>query len=136
MTAPILNSTTKVERVIVAGGRDFTDYDKCKQEVLEAINSGFISCDAELVCGEARGADTMGKLVWQHCLQNKIHSFIPNWDLYKKRAGILRNIEMGDFADKLIAFWDGESRGTKQMIDYMTKLGKPVTVIRYQGEQK
>ena len=36
---------------------------------------------------------------------------------------------MGDFADILLAIWDGKSRGTKQMIDYMKSLGKPVHVV-------
>lgn len=36
---------------------------------------------------------------------------------------------MGDYADELIAFWDGKSTGTKDMIEYMQKLKKPVEVI-------
>lgn len=129
MTDHILNSTA--EKVIVAGGREFTNYNKAKQHILEAINDGFISWDAELVCGMARGADTVGRDVWRFVLNNHIHEFPADWDKHGRAAGPIRNSEMGKFADKLIAFWDGESRGTKHMIDYMTKLGKPVKVILY-----
>lgn len=129
MTDHTLNST--IEKVIVAGGREFTDYHKAKQHIIEAINDGFLSWDDELVCGMARGADMLGRDVWIHVLQNKIHEFPADWNKHGRAAGPIRNSEMGDFADKLIAFWDGESRGTKNMIDYMTKLGKPVRVILY-----
>jgi hypothetical protein len=43
----------------------------------------------------------------------------------------MRNAEMAQFADGLLAFWDGESRGTDNMIQQMKRLGKPVKVVRY-----
>lgn len=118
-------------KVIVAGGRDFLDYNKAKHDILEAINDGFISWDDELVCGKARGADMIGWQVWNQVIKNKIHDFPADWDKHGRAAGPIRNSEMGQFADKLIAFWDGESKGTKHMIDYMAKLDKPVRVILY-----
>lgn len=42
-----------------------------------------------------------------------------------------RNHAMGNTATHLIAFWDNKSRGTKDMVNYMTKLGKPVKVFEY-----
>lgn len=57
--------------------------------------------------------------------------FYPNWEKYGKSAGIIRNHEMGDYADYLLAFWDGTSKGTKDMIDYMKKIGKHGKVIIY-----
>ena len=57
--------------------------------------------------------------------------FEADWGTHGKKAGILRNIEMGDYADALIAFHDSESKGTKHMIEYMKSLGKPVRVVRY-----
>ena len=44
---------------------------------------------------------------------------------------MLRNKEMGMFSDALLAFWDGQSRGTQQMIQYMGTLNKPVHIVRY-----
>lgn len=112
-------------KLIIAGGRDFNDLQKMKENVpWHQIT--------ELVCGEARGADTLGK---KYLLENNfnipIKSFIPDWDKDGKAAGHIRNRQMGDYADALIAFWDGESKGTKGMIDYMKKLGKPVKVVYY-----
>lgn len=124
-------SNSIVNKVIVAGGREFTDYNKAKRHILELIDEGFISWDDELVCGMARGADRVGMDVWINVLRNKIHEFPADWDKHRRAAGIIRNAEMGQFADKLIAFWNGESKGTKHMIDYMEKLGKPVKVILY-----
>ena len=82
------------------------------------------------MCGEARGADTYGRK-WAEGLGITVKSFVPDWGLHGKRAGHLRNVDMGDYADALIAVWDGESKGTKHMIDYATKKGLKVYVHRY-----
>ena len=48
-----------------------------------------------------------------------------------KDAGYIRNAEMGGVADLAVCFWNGESKGTKHMIDVMNELGKPVKVVKY-----
>ena len=53
------------------------------------------------------------------------------WDKYGKRAGYRRNEQMAEVADGLIAFWDGQSKGTKHMIDIMTEKNLPTKVVRY-----
>ena len=58
--------------------------------------------------------------------------FIPDWDTEGKKAGILRNIKMGDYADCGIIFWDGKSRGSMHMINYLKKLDKECRVVQYQ----
>jgi hypothetical protein len=72
--------------------------------------------------------DTVGER-WAEGRNQKLTRFPANWDKYRKAAGIIRNEEMAAYADGLIAFWDGESRGTKHMIDTMRKLKKPVVVV-------
>ena len=57
--------------------------------------------------------------------------FPADWDKYGKRAGYLRNVQMAEYADALLAFWDGESRGTKNMIDEALSRGLKVGVKRY-----
>lgn len=108
-------------KVIIAGSRTAT-----YQATLNAAYKTPLLF-TEVVSGGAKGADTFGE-----CFANKeeipIKRFLPNWDVHGKKAGMLRNIEMGDYADALIAVWDGKSRGTKHIIDYMTKLNKPVYV--------
>jgi hypothetical protein len=65
-----------------------------------------------------------------------IKKFLPRWDLYGRSAGFRRNKEMGDYADGLIALWDGTSHGTKQMIEYMRGLGKKVFVFKWTEDDR
>ena len=111
-------------KVIVAGGRDFTDY-KLTCKVLSKLKHPF-----ELVCGEARGADNLGK---RYAVENnlKIHSFPADWNRFGKSAGYIRNKQMAKFAEGLIAFWDGKSKGTKHMIDLAKQYGLKILVIKY-----
>ena len=117
-------------KLIVAGGRDFTDANLMIAELKKLVNSGNIPECPELVCGMARGADMLAYSLWAN---NKmpIHNFPANWDKHGKSAGYKRNQEMGEFADAAVCFWDGNSKGTKHMIDIMNKLNKPVYIVRY-----
>lgn len=82
--------------------------------------------DVEVVSGRAKGPDTFGEW-WALSHGSSIKFFPADWKLGPK-AGFIRNEQMGDYADALIAFWDGKSGGTKHMIEYMMKLGKPIRV--------
>lgn len=62
-------------------------------------------------------------------LRDKQLIFWADWKTYDRAAGPIRNKEMAEFGDFLLAFWDGKSTGTKNMIDNMKKLGKPYKVI-------
>lgn len=115
-------------RVIIAGGRDFNDYEiLCKYADFCLQNKGK---NIEIVCGKARGADTLGE-----CYANErgfgVRYFPADWNRYGKSAGYIRNKQMGEFADALIAFWDGQSRGTKHMIEIMKSLKKPIRIYHY-----
>ena len=81
----------------------------------------------EIVCGMAEGPDLFGK-EWAEYNKISVSTWPADWNKYGKRAGIIRNEQMGEYADALVAFWDGKSRGTKHMIDYMLSLGKEVHV--------
>ena len=85
---------------------------------------------AEVVCGEAQGADSYGK-AWARYHNIPVKSFPADWQHNGSAAGYIRNHEMGDYADELIAFWDGKSPGTKEMIEYMQKLQKPVRIVEF-----
>ena len=111
-------------KVIVAGSRTILN----EQFVYEWLDLLINPNSTKIVSGGAKGPDS---LALRYAKDNKIEwaLLLADWDKYKNSAGIMRNKEMGDYADALIAFWDGKSRGTKHMIDYMVHLKKPVTVI-------
>ena len=118
-------------KVIIAGTRDFNDYAFLKKNLdyfLQGINPN--NEEIEIVSGNARGADKLGeRYAKEHNLPVRL--FPANWDKYGKRAGYLRNQEMANYADVLIAFWDEKSKGTKHMIDIAKKQGLTVIVVGY-----
>lgn len=115
-------------RVIIAGSRDFADYhllcEKCDR-VLSRISIG---CHIVIVSGTARGADRLGERYARE-RGYELRRFPADWQTYGKQAGYLRNRQMSENADVLIAFWDGQSRGTKSMIDLANHRGLGVCVI-------
>lgn len=114
-------------KVIIAGGRDFTDKDLLYTS-LDAFHKG--TPITEIVCGGAKGADSLGKL-WALSRNIKVVDMPADWERYGKSAGFIRNKQMGDYADYLIAFWNGVSPGTKHMIEYMKSIEKHGIVIYY-----
>lgn len=117
-------------KLIVAGGRDFTDTQRMIQALQELAADSRITDSPVLVCGMARGADITAYHLWkQHGME--IIEMPADWDKHGKSAGYKRNADMGNIADACVAFWDQQSRGTKNMIDYMNKLGKPCFVYTY-----
>lgn len=116
-------------RFIVAGSREFTNW-----KILEDILPNFITPKDEIVCGGARGGDAAGKKYAEsHNIPIKI--FPANWDKYGKSAGYIRNAEMGEYGDVLIAFWDKQSRGTLNMIKTMQLNKKPYYIYDFQGKE-
>lgn len=113
------------KKVIVAGSRTFQNYQLLRAE-LDAIKDQV----GEVFCGEAKGADTLGRN-WAYENGIKIRSFPADWQTYGKIAGMRRNAEMAQYADMLVAFWDGKSTGTQDMIARMEQLEKEVKVIYY-----
>ncbi len=114
-------------KVIIAGGRGFSDfqllYAKCEEILANKT-------DVEIVSGTAKGADKMG----EHYAKLKgftVKQFPAEWDKYGKSAGYIRNKDMADYADILISFWDGESKGTKHMIDLATERNLSIHIINY-----
>lgn len=117
------------KKVIVCGSRDFQNYPLLRTE-LDKIKEKV----SEVVCGEAKGADTLGR-AWAEENGIKVKSFPANWQMYGSQAGFIRNCDMGDYADIAVAFWNGKSPGTRDMIKYMEKLGKEVKVIQYNKKE-
>jgi len=125
-------------KVIIAGSRSIDDLGF----VREAVEASPFTV-TKVVSGCAKGVDKLGE---EWALENdiEIEAFPADWKnlsdprgvikrtgphgSYNALAGIHRNTAMGQYADALIAVWDGKSTGTKHMIEYMQSLGKPVFV--------
>lgn len=116
-------------RVIIAGGRDFCNYALLEQTMDRLLLN--IEDDIAVVCGMARGADSLGEIYAKNRGYD-VHPFPAEWNKYGKSAGYRRNEQMAQNADALVAFWDGKSRGTKHMIDIANRYNLKVRVIRYE----
>ena len=82
----------------------------------------------EIVSGGAKGVDTTAReYATEHGI--KLTEFLPEYNRYKRGAPLKRNIQIAEYADKVLAFWDGKSRGTKFVIDYCKNNNIPVGVI-------
>ncbi len=107
-------------KVIIAGSRSFGDYNRLCDTCDSIL--GRLSGEYKIVVlsGGAKGSDTMGE---QYAKERGyiVKRFPPDWNQYGKAAGPIRNKDMADNADILIAFWDGKSLGTKSMMDIAKK---------------
>jgi hypothetical protein len=114
-------------KVIIAGSRNFNDYNLLKSSCDNLLTQ---FTNIEIVSGTARGADKLGERYAREKGYD-IKEFPANWDKFGKSAGYIRNDEMAQYADMLIAFWDGTSKGTKHMIDLANKRGIKVEIVNY-----
>lgn len=116
-------------KLIIAGSRTFGKY--LHDTILLELTLQKINADApvsEVVSGCAKGADAGGES-WANRLRIPIKKFPAKWSNLGKRAGHARNAEMADYADRAVVFWDGKSKGSKNMIEQMKKRNKPVEVV-------
>lgn len=116
-------------RVIVAGGRDFNNYAGLAASLDYLLKN--INDEIQIVCGMARGADKLGE---QYAKERgyKVIYMPADWDIDGRSAGFKRNIKMAEYADALVAFWDGKSSGTRHMIETAKSKGLDIRVKRYQ----
>jgi hypothetical protein len=117
----------KKMKLAIIGSRDFDNYELLKKEV----DIFLIEMDSDLdtiVSGGARGADSLGE---RYARENRINTlvFLPEWDKYGKKAGFLRNIDIIKNSDAVIAFWDGNSPGTKSSIDLSKNQNKLLKIV-------
>jgi len=113
-------------RIIIAGGRDFNDYALMKKE----LDFLFSKDPPEaILSGGAAGANRMGE-VWAKNNSIPLEMHYADWTAHGKAAGYIRNRLMASKANGLVAFWDGQSRGTKNMIEEAEKRGLAVWVVR------
>lgn len=115
--------------IIIAGCRGFSDYSVVEKEVMDFIGKYIGKVEIEIISGGAVGVDALGeRYAKEHDLPLKVVN--ADWKKYGRSAGPRRNEQMARMAGTLIAFWDGKSRGTKNMIDTAKKLGLRVKVVK------
>lgn len=122
-----------VYKVIIAGSRNFNDYEKlksyCDFYLKDLINTSNI--ELVIVSGHARGADSLGEK-YAHENNYKCEVYPADWNLHGKAAGYIRNEEMAKVSNALIAFLDpnSENKGTKHMINSAAKYNLIVRVVQ------
>ena len=124
--------------IIIAGSRDFNDYNVVKKAVREFLLSKNTTDKPTIICGMARGADMVGYTLAKKC-GLPLEKFPADWSIGKK-AGYIRNKQMAEYASDngngvLLAFWDGESKGTKSMIDLAKRYNLETHVYNFKGEE-
>ena len=105
-------------KIAIVGSRGIT-----KVNISEYISH----CD-EIVSGGAIGVDTCAR-EYAQCNGIILTEFFPDYKRYGRGAPLVRNKQIVDYADKIIVFWDGASKGTHSVIKYAEKVGKSCTVI-------
>ena len=113
--------------IVIAGSRSFNDY------IFLADTADIIIRDHAkgvpiIVSGCAKGADRLGE---EYAFERgyDLIKMPAKWDKYGKSAGHIRNEEMAKIADLVICFWDGESPGTRSMLNICRRLKKKVFVF-------
>lgn len=118
-------------RVIIAGGRYFSDYELLKEKCDEFLQDE-TGEEIVIISGHALGADSLDERYAQE-RGFKIETYPADWKKYGRAAGPIRNEQMANIANALIAFWDGKSKGTKNMINLAKKKGLQVFVAQYES---
>ena len=88
----------------------------------------YVSGVDEIVSGGAVGVDFCAE---EYAKKNRIKFtvFLPQYEQYGRAAPIVRNKKIVDYSDKIIAFWNGSSKGTLSVIKYAKKIGKLCEVV-------
>lgn len=110
-------------RIVVVGSREYPNLDEVEQLVREQER------DTIIISGGATGVDSVAVTTAQY-YRMPYEVYPAHWSKHGRSAGAIRNREMVDNADEVVAFWDGKSRGTKITIDYAKAQGKPLRVIQ------
>ena len=117
-------------KVIIAGGRHFNDYELLKEKCDYYLQNKIREGRVVIVSGHATGADSLGERYAQE-RGLECEQYPADRKTHGRAAGPIRNAQMAEVADALIAFWDGQSRGTSSMINLAKSKGLKVAVVRY-----
>lgn len=106
-------------KVAVIGSRNLT---------VENLGQYLPKETTEIVSGGAKGIDTCAR-EYANTKGLKLTEFLPEYNRYGRGAPLKRNLQIIDYADRVLVFWDGQSRGTKFVIEHCKAQGKPVRIF-------
>ena len=108
-------------KLAIIGSRDFNDFDLLENYVVPTSPKLIIS-------GGAKGADTLAE---QYAEKHHVELLIfkPDWKQFGRGAGVVRNRQIVDAADEIMAFWDGQSKGTKSSRSDPVELNRSISVL-------
>ena len=105
-------------------GREFDDF-----RLLSSELDRYREWIRKVISGGARGTDRMA-IRWAKERGLEYEEFLPDFAAHgRPMAYFVRNHKIGRVCDLMVAFWDGQSRGTRDSIDYARSIGKPVEII-------
>jgi len=114
-------------RVAIVGSRNYGKLELVRERVRQLLAE--YGDDLVILTGGARGVDTVaeeeGRKLGVTVLVDK-----AEWDKFGRKAGPMRNARLAYSCDRMIAFWDGESRGTQSAMNHANHMVKPLEVIR------
>lgn len=120
-------------KLAIIGSRNFNSYELFKLTMKNLFPGGGFNITT-VVSGGAKGADSLGK---RWATENNIPyvEYLPDWNQFGKAAGMIRNTDIVKAADVILAFWDGESRGTAGAINIARKHNKTTFIIYYKKHE-
>ena len=120
------------KRVVVAGCRYYNERDKFNTFVDETLK--IIGSDITILSGHCSGVDTMAEMyAEEHGMPVEI--FKPDRKRYGRGGGPVRNKQMIESCDVVIAFWDGVSRGTRNLLDPAEKYNRRIFIFNINTEE-
>lgn len=121
-------------KIAIVGSRDFNDFALLKMEVVDfIIKENLDKTPIVIVSGGARGADALAERLAEEMNWDK-QIFLAQWSLHGKRAGFLRNKEIVENSDALIAFRINQSKGTTHSIRLAKEKNIKVKVLDFYGK--
>lgn len=110
----------------IIGSRSFTDYSFAEKTILDIIRkNNIVVC--KIISGGASGSDKIAEMFAEK-YNIPIEIIKPDWT-NGKRSGVIRNTEIINKSNYIIAFWDGKSKGTLDSINKTKKLNKKISII-------
>jgi hypothetical protein len=125
-------------KLAIIGGRTFTDYPLLCRVMLEhyGVDKEFPNSTdytvTEVISGAAKGADSLAaRWAKQHGVA--LIEFPADWDKHGKAAGFIRNRDIIEAADEVLAFWTGDSKGTAHSLSLAKRQRKTTLIVYYEA---